>query len=372
MFPSQVNVQPAPAVAGDFCDANPRYTVEAGPGGFVAGAAGLTVGRFSWPDAVNPNQLNNFGSGTPSGFVHRDQQGVITAFLAEASMLIPAGLQATLFNGGGFWAKNDGSVAATIGMKAYADFATGKVSFNAAATPPTGASVTGSVAANVVTGSIAVNSVTGSIAGTTLNVSAVGTGGLASGQVISGTGVDPNTTIVKQLTGTAGSTGTYQVSISQTVASTTIASTGGTLNATAVTTGTLAVGQTISGSGITAGTKITALLTGTGGTGKYAVDTAQTAGSTTVTASGGTLTVSAVGSGALAIGDVISGASVTTGSYVTGFLTGTGGAGTYLVSVGDTASSTTITVASGVETTWYAASTGAAGELVKMSSHKND
>ena len=57
------------------------------------------------------------------------------------------------------------------------------------------------------------------------------------------------------------------------------------LTVTAVTSGTLSVGQTISGSGVTAGTKITALGTGIGGTGTYTVDTSQTASSTTVTAS---------------------------------------------------------------------------------------
>lgn len=57
------------------------------------------------------------------------------------------------------------------------------------------------------------------------------------------------------------------------------------LTVTAVTSGTLSVGQTISGSGVTAGTKITAYGTGTGGTGTYTVDTSQTASSTTITAS---------------------------------------------------------------------------------------
>lgn len=57
------------------------------------------------------------------------------------------------------------------------------------------------------------------------------------------------------------------------------------LTVTAVTSGKLSVGQTISGSGVTAGTKITALGTGTGGVGTYTVDTSQTAASTTITAS---------------------------------------------------------------------------------------
>lgn len=220
-------------------------------------------------------------------------------------------------------------------------------------------SVTGSVAANVVTGSIAVNSTTGSIAGTTLTVSAVASGVLVAGQTISGTGVVNGTTIVAQLTGTAGSTGTYQVSISQTVASTTITGSGGGLTVTAVTTGTLAVGQTITGSGVTASTTITALATGAGGTGKYAVNISQTVSSTTITASGGTLTVTAVSTGVLAVGDIIAGTGVTVGNTITALITGTGGTGTYFVSVGDTASSTTITVAGAGIVATYDSVTGA-------------
>jgi hypothetical protein len=59
-----------------------------------------------------------------------------------------------------------------------------------------------------------------------------------------------------------------------------------TLTVTAVTSGELTVGQTISGTGVTASTKITAFGTGAGGAGTYTVDTSQTAGSTTITASG--------------------------------------------------------------------------------------
>lgn len=48
--------------------------------------------------------------------------------------------------------------------------------------------------------------------------------------------------------------------------------------------GPLVVGMTISGTGVTAATKITALGTGTGGTGTYTVDTSQTASSTAISA----------------------------------------------------------------------------------------
>ena len=64
-------------------------------------------------------------------------------------------------------------------------------------------------------------SFTASIAGTTMTVTAIPTGALAAGQLIQDAGsvVASGTTIVEQLTGTTGGTGTYQVSQSQTVPS---------------------------------------------------------------------------------------------------------------------------------------------------------
>lgn len=59
-------------------------------------------------------------------------------------------------------------------------------------------------------------------ASTTMAVTAVASGALFPGMLISGSGVSAGTTIVSQLTGTTGNVGTYQVSISQTVSSTTI------------------------------------------------------------------------------------------------------------------------------------------------------
>lgn len=55
-----------------------------------------------------------------------------------------------------------------------------------------------------------------------------------------------------------------------------------TMTVSAVTSGTLYVGQTVQGTGITVGTIITALGTGTGGAGTYTVSTSQTVSSTTV------------------------------------------------------------------------------------------
>lgn len=65
-------------------------------------------------------------------------------------------------------------------------------------------------------------SFTASISGTTMTVTAVASGTVNVGKVITGTGVTAGTIVLAQLTGTAGSTGTYTVSNSQTVTSTTI------------------------------------------------------------------------------------------------------------------------------------------------------
>lgn len=62
-------------------------------------------------------------------------------------------------------------------------------------------------------------------ASTTMTVTAVSSGPIYPGMVITGTGVTAGTRIISQTTGVDGSTGTYVVSVSQTVASTTITGT---------------------------------------------------------------------------------------------------------------------------------------------------
>jgi hypothetical protein len=65
------------------------------------------------------------------------------------------------------------------------------------------------------------------------------------------------------------------------------------------------------------------------------------------------LTVTAVTSGVLAPGQVISGAGITAGTMITSYGTGTGAAGTYNVSVSQTASSTTVTATLAGELAYY-------------------
>lgn len=302
-FQRVVNTQPAPAVAGDFASANPYGTVDAGPGAFVAGLGGLTIGRFAWQDAIQKT-VTNSGSGPVTGFVHRTNEALITQYLQTSSMLIPAGFEVTLMNWGDFWVKNDGANAVTLGMKAYANFADGKVTFAATGAPSTVASATGSIAPS--TGSF-----TGSIVDNVLTIATVGSGTAVVGGTLSGTGVVSGTKITDQIDGTPGGVGTYHVSIgSQSVAvGTTISETYGTFTAASALTGTFGVGDVLSGSGVTNGTVITAVISAPGG-----------------------------------------------------------GLGTYVVSPTQTAGSTTISAAGNVETKWYASSVGAPGDLIKMTS----
>jgi hypothetical protein len=138
-FQKVVNTQPAPALPGDFCDANPRSSFDAGPGGLVAGPSGVTIGAFAWLNTTGPldangvhTQVLNSGAGAPTGFVHREQQGLITLYLAYAGMLIPAGFGVTLLTSGGFWVLNTGAGPSVFGQKAFASNTTGAVAFAAA------------------------------------------------------------------------------------------------------------------------------------------------------------------------------------------------------------------------------------------------
>jgi hypothetical protein len=132
----------------------------------------------------------------------------------------------------------------------------------------------------------------GGISGTTLTVATVTSGTLAVGQQVFGVGVTNETVITALGTGTGGA-GTYTINISQTIASEDMSTaaagaivtgsiSGTTLTVSAVTSGTLYVGQTIQGTGVTADTMITALVSGTGGAGTYTVSTSQTVSSTTL------------------------------------------------------------------------------------------
>lgn len=150
---------------------------------------------------------------------------------------------------------------------------------------PAAATVTGSIAAGTA-------SVTASIAGNVMYVTAVASGTLVDGAVLSGTGVTAGTHISNQLDGTPGGIGSYAVSKTQVVDSTTVTASYGTLTVTAVASGTLSVGQTLTGGTTAVGTIITALGTGEGLAGTYFVNLTQTVTSGSLNATGTALDVS--------------------------------------------------------------------------------
>lgn len=287
-FQQQVYDQPAAFLAGDRVSQNPIASFLAGPGALVAGDS-LFVGRFAWvtpPFDPNggPSIANSYGGGKPDGFVMRTQQALNSTYLSNAGNQIAEGFQCAIYVAGDFAVVNDGSTEARLGQKAFAYVADGKVAFADAGTVFGGATVaTSAIAASTF-------SVTGSIDGDVMTVTAVGSGTVVKGASVSGTGIptSPAPKVVAQLTGTAGGVGTYRLNTDFiTAASTTISGTYGTLTLGATPSAAFAVGDVLSGSGVVAGTRVTQILTGTGGVSgdTLAVDNNTVVSSTTITAS---------------------------------------------------------------------------------------
>ena len=137
-FQTSVQMQQASAVEGDFASANPRNSFISGEGNLVAGADGVTIGRFAW--VVAPGIASNAGINRPEGFAARSGQvgsALITTYLAETSMVIPKGFEVTLHTSGDFYAKNTVAVAA-IGSKVFASTTNGTIQTGVAGPPIAG------------------------------------------------------------------------------------------------------------------------------------------------------------------------------------------------------------------------------------------
>jgi len=288
-FQSQVNLNPAPGVEGARASMNPVSTVVAGPGALVADTGGVNVGSFAW--VVSGKATYGTSNGVvhsvaaPDGFVSNEQQGLITVWLDNASLNVPEGLPVTLYDRGDFWVRSTFNDAA-LGAKVFANLFDGTVN--------TGATGAFLVDPKGVTGTI-----TASFATNVMTVTATGVY-IAPGMKATGTGVPANTYIEAQLTGSAGSTGTYSLSTypgTVSSAATVVVTTAGiggasassctaaeastTLTITTLTNGSVAAGMLVSGTGIAAGTHIAALLTSTGGTGTVTLSAVTTATITT-------------------------------------------------------------------------------------------
>lgn len=315
-FPSQVQAIQSPAVAGDFCDANPRSTVDAGPGALVAGQGvingvlvqGAVVGRFGWLSYQQadgdgaPAVVDTFGSGLPAGLVHRTQQGLITPYLGASTEYLLSGFQIELFSIVGMWVENaNASAQALPGMKAFARYSDGAVLFAAAGSTPSGGSSTASIAA-------ATNSVEASIVDNIMYVTSVNSGVMRPGTTLSGS----HGKVVEQLLP-------------------------------------LESGESL------------------GGIGRYALNIpGQNVATGTITGTYGIMTAGTV-TGAYNVGETLTGGTIAVTTTITQQITGSpGAAGTYAVDVNTVVGSATLTSADSIETEWYCKSAGAAGELVKI------
>lgn len=197
-FQTAVQTQPGVGEEGDFGDANIRASVIGAPGAFVAAPTPRApiVGRFNWADQATTLVYGNYrGELTAKlGFLHREQQALITTFLADSTQRINQGIPVTLHDQGCFWAKF--AAGASVGQKVFANYVDG--SCYAAATGTSTVDATGTASIDVTTG--------------VLHVTVLATGTFKVGDVLTGANIPAGTAITAQLSGTIGGVGTYQTS----------------------------------------------------------------------------------------------------------------------------------------------------------------
>lgn len=248
-FQTTINDYQAPGVPGDFASLNPYSSVLAGNSALVAPAGGLTVGNFFWVGPTGQTS-QSFVSGWQIAFLGRNEQALITQFLQEATMVVPQGFMVTGFNGGDFWANFPAGAA--VGNFVFADPNDGTPVANSTNSAPTLGTATASAGfsgtANVTNGSAV------------LTVATVVHGIVSVGDVVTdsttGANIPAGTTILNQLTGAAGGVGTYTMSANAagTGAGDTIATSSANMLVTAVASGALNVGDVITGTAVSAGT----------------------------------------------------------------------------------------------------------------------
>lgn len=314
-FQSFVNNELPIGVPGDFASANPRASVVGGPGRYVAPPAGTSVGVFAWFDPTTGLATNYFKPNSFLGFVHRENQGLITLFLGIATMQVVPGNMVTGQIQGDYYGIF--AAGATVGQKVYANPVTGALS---AAATGQGVTVTNATSSVATTG---VMTVAGAV-----------TGALAVGQAVVMAGLPEGSYITSLGTGTGGD-GTYNLANLNGTAFPVVASSA--VTAYGIQETNYSVGSTVS-----ANASITASIAATG-----------------------IMTVTAVGSGALeagqwlsdATGDIPTSANALILYQITSTASGgaLGSTGTYQTSYNVVVASETITASQGqvgVITSW--------------------
>jgi hypothetical protein len=327
-FQQAVSLYPAVGNWGARASMDPTATVNAGQFNLTAGVLGVSVGKFAWQNfaaSTGLGTINNFSPTVPTlpdGFIGNEQQALITTWLAQNGMVVPAGYQVGAFyNRGSFWGKTVYADAA-INQKVFANLFSGDIYPGAP-----GAFITANV------GSAAAVTATTTVGSYSMNITATGSGVVAVGQQISGPGLNGQFPTYIESFGTYnGTAGTVNLTLAAVTAST-----GGTFT-------------TIANVGIGGATATSGTIA---------------SGTSALTMNAGTYV------GTIAVGQSIycATAGLPSGAYVAALGTGVGAAGTY--TIGPSNATATITAqafqfSSFIETPWYFLSAGNVGDLVKI------
>ena len=210
-FQGFVNTYQPLGVKGGRASMNPRAFVLGGEGDYRAdGTDIVTVGNFAW---CVPGGTAH-GVQTAGGilaFVTNEGESLITTWLNQDVLAVPAGIVVPAYTHGDFWAELNGTGAVAVGDTIYAVNASGAPSTSSASATDTGFKAASAIpAAASSSGNVTIDGTTGVM---TVAVTVTGVIQTAqNGQVganVSGTGVPANVFVLNQLTGTAGSNGTY-------------------------------------------------------------------------------------------------------------------------------------------------------------------
>ena len=384
-FQTRVNLYNPIGVEGDFASANPRATALTPDGGaFVAGPGGVTIGKFAWV-APDGRTVNSFGvaGAAPSGFVHRDQQGLLTQYLQAAGMLIPPGFPVTLMVAGDFLVKNGGTSSSTVGEAVYALYADGTALMGVGSLPAVPSEITATLGSTN-TGSLGATFTASAHSGddTRIDVTSV-TGLISIGDTVGNVaGIAGNQTILSQDSGgTTGGAGTYVLSGINTASAVTATCFGDVVKITA-STGLVSVGENIASaaSGFPVGATVTGVVSG-GGVATAGVYTISVRGTSYVASAIGMTTFGTVLDVTAVTGTLLPGMPITAtggipaGTSIAGFISGTyGGVGLYSLNIPGTAytaSGTIVITAQGIITKFNAKSVASVGELVQISTWGN-
>lgn len=220
------------------------FIVAVTPGVLSAGGAGLNLNGMVVSDSERlpigavvsfpsgPSVTGYFGGGSAEDVIANGGAGLGSGYFRgfNNSLKTPSALLFTRYNveAAGAWLRGGDVSGLTLAqLKAITGTLSVVMDGDTYSTASVDLSVASSFSAAAATLQTELNasppqgaSFTGSIVGTTLTIPGAVTGTVVPGQTVTGSGVTASTLIVSQLTGTEGGTGTYEVSISQSASST--------------------------------------------------------------------------------------------------------------------------------------------------------